>query len=141
MEPQIETTSQVNMYTNFRTNANANAVRFGIAQKILPNPYFALEDTVKQVVTDMDHYPYSRFNRNVYYSEDPIVMDREAGYRQPRNEAYKARLLYPPEENPRLCFESACSTVYPCYPSYLRKYADKEQMEVLLNKKCITYSP
>ena len=35
------------------------------------------------------------------------------------------------------CFESACSVVYPCYPEYLKKYSDKEQMNVMLNKSCL----
>ena len=92
------------------------SVRREIAKKITSRPYFANADTVDNVITDMDHQPYTRWFRGVYYYPDPIIMEREAGWRPIRNSCYG--LVMPPQENPEPhhCFEAPCTTTFPCYP-------------------------
>jgi hypothetical protein len=113
------------------------SVRREIAKKIGSRPYFANADTVDSVVTDMDHQPYTRWFRGVYYYPDPIIMEREAGWRPIRNSCYG--LVMPPQSNPEPnhCFEVPCTTTFPCYPKYLTKYADKEALDVMINNVCI----
>ena len=89
----------------------------------------------------MDHFPYTRFYRGQYMRTEPTVFDREAGWRPVRNMCYTSVVTYREPEYPNHCFETACSTVYPCYPGYLHKYSDKEQLEVMLNHRCIDKSP
>src|SRR3989344_8075424 len=95
---------------------NVESVREMISKKQSFSPYYASATTVTDVVTDMDHFPYSRFFRGVYYFPEPIVSEREAGWRPIQNACYQ---LHQPGQllpYPNHCYESACSTVYPCYP-------------------------
>jgi hypothetical protein len=92
---------------------------------------------VRKVITDYDTFPYPRWYRGEYKNTEPVIAEREAGYRPLENNCYKKRFIS--ETNyPNHCFESACSTVYPCYPEYLAKLSDREAMNVLLNKNCVS---
>jgi hypothetical protein len=102
------------------------------------NPYFANSQTVQSVVTDMDHHPYTRWFRGVYYYPDPIVMEREAGWRPINNNCYDLVMPMSEEEQPHHCFEVPCTTTLPCYPKYLTKYADKDSLDIMINNACIT---
>jgi hypothetical protein len=108
-----------------------------IRLKTSPNPYFATNKTVLNTITDMDHFPYTRYYRGVYYHPDPIVMEREAGWRNINNSCYEQRKDIQKEEEPKHCFEVACTTNFPCYPSYFSKYADKNELDVMINNACI----
>jgi len=123
----------------------ANSVNFVRSQIVMKNdtkiPYYGRINTVKNVITDMDSFPYQRYFRGVYNSSEPIVFEREAGWRPRENQCYREALSYNLPEYPNHCFETACSTVYPCYPQYLRKYADKNELDVFLNRKCVDKSP
>jgi len=123
------------------TTNNILNVRSQIAQKIQAKPYYATSNTVKRTVDDMDHFPYNRFYRGQYWREKPVVFEREAGYRKRHDNCYKPKFDYIPDPKPNHCFEGPCSVVYPCYPQYLRKYADKNELEVMLNKTCVMKSP
>ena len=85
----------------------------------------------------MDHFPYSRFFRGVYYSSDPVVFERESGWRAERDSCYGPANCQRQDPYPNHCFQSACSTVYPCYPKYFSKYADRDSMNAQLNRSCI----
>ena len=123
------------------TSTSIDFVRSQIQQKLNYNtPYQATNGMVKNSVTDMDNFPYNRFYRGVYFADKPVVMEREAGWRERQNECYTP-VLMKEDIYPENCFEAACSTVYPCYPQYLRKLADKKALEVMLNKKCVDFSP
>lgn len=113
------------------------SVRRQIAQKI-SRPYLANNQTVLNSVTDMDHHPYTRWFRGVYYYPDPIVMEREAGWRPIRNYCYDLVMPNFPEEQPHHCFEAPCTTTFPCYPQYLTKYADNDALSIMINNACIT---
>jgi hypothetical protein len=113
-----------------------NFIRSQIKYKTSDNPYFANIDSVANVVTDMDHQPYTRWFRGVYYYPEPVIMEREAGWRPIHNNCYN--LEQPPIQDslPNHCFEAPCSTTFPCYPKYLTKYADKESLDIMINKAC-----
>ena len=135
------TQSQFN-YSQDRTIDNVKFVRDQIKRKVNYNhPAYATCQSVTNSVTDFDHFPYTRYFRGVYYEDKPIVIEREAGFRPLHNGAYTPCIKNPPQPKPTNCWESACSVVYPCYPQYLRKYADKEELEIMLNRKCIIESP
>lgn len=112
-------------------------IRKQIARKISSNPYFANNETVINSVTDMDHTPYTRWFRGVYYYPNPIVMEREAGWRPIKNSCYNLVMPPSPEVDPHHCFEVPCTTTLPCYPKYLTKYADKESLDIMINNACI----
>ncbi len=116
---------------------NIETVRKGIARKNGTQPYLANNKMVTNVVTDQDHFPYSRWFRGVYYFPEPVIAEREAGWRPRHNSCYD--LVVPPMEEkvPNHCFQAACSTIYPCYPEYLTKYADNDTLDGLLNNSCI----
>lgn len=118
-------------------NQNILTVRQEIEKKTSGKPYMASVGVAGKVITDMDHTPYSRFFRGVSYYDDPIIMEREAGWRQIRNPCYS--LLPKPKEGsmPRHCYMAPCTTVYPCYAEYTPKFRSEEEMDHFLNQSCL----
>jgi hypothetical protein len=123
--------------TAYFTENSINSVKNAISRKISSDPYFANQNTVKNSITDMDHQPYQRWFRGVYYFPDPIIMEREAGFRPIHNKCYKISQPATENERPDLCFEIPCSTTLPCRPAYISKYVDRDKLEVMINKGCI----
>lgn len=117
---------------------NVDNVREQIEMNNLNIPFHATINYANSVVTDYDTFPYHRWYRGQAISDVPIVAEREAGWRPQRNRCYKDNTVPPPKEYPNHCFEGPCSVTYPCYPKYLQKYSDRAQMNVLLNKSCVT---
>ena len=112
--------------------ANRNFVKHMIENKTKSLPYYS---SGPSPLTDMDTFPYPRFYRGDARSDKPIIFEREAGW-LPRNDfCYKIPVvkneikLYPNH-----CFQAAPSTTYPCYPEYLRKYSDKNELNLQLFK-------
>jgi hypothetical protein len=101
------------------------SVRAQINGKLSSEPYFANSNTVKTSVTDMDHHPYTRWFRGVYYYPDPIVMEREAGWRPINNTCYNnvAPMVKDPE--PNWCYEVPRTTTFPCNPKQNPRYAER----------------
>lgn len=117
---------------------NVNSVRAMIEKKKGSTPYYANEDTVLGVLTDMDTFPYKRFFRGVSYYPEPIVMEREAGWREVKNNCYNIQgcdTIQTPY--PQHCFQSSCDITYPCNPKYLKKYTDAQLLHTILNDQCI----
>lgn len=105
-------------YTVLTNDRNVNTVRQEIKKKIDPERkyiYLPSKDLVKNIVTDMDHWPYTRYYRGVAGYNEPIVMEREAGWRPMQQPCYT--VYYPVEKavDPQVCFQSACSTAAPCH--------------------------
>lgn len=75
-------------------------------------PYQSLANDIKHVVTDIDHFPYTRFYRGVYNDSHPHIWQREAGYHRLYNDNYKEHLLYivKPHQSPT---QIPCSTILP----------------------------
>ena len=118
-------------------NANVSSVRKQIAMKQGSYPFYGTSDGVVSVTTDMDHFPYTRFYRGVPSSSEPIVFEREAGWRPIRNSCYSVNNCDKKSNYPNHCFEGACSTVFPCYPQYLQRFSDRDALNVQLNSECI----
>lgn len=116
---------------------NIESVRKYIGQKISWKPFFANNLDVTNSVTDFDHHPYSRWYRGVYYYPDPIVLEREAGWRPQEQQCYNPNYIPKKDPVPQHCFEAACSTIFPCYPQYLAKYADRDKLDSMINNACI----
>ena len=129
----------LNSLTPILNQHNIESVKNLIEQKKSHNPYHATHDSATSVITDFDHFPYNRYFRGHYSSPTPIVAEREAGFRPRHDNCYKVKI--PPSGQsspyPNHCFEGPCSLVTPCYPSYLRKYSDRDAMNVQLNKACV----
>jgi len=51
-------------------------------------PYYATKNSITNVVTDYDHFPYKRQYRGIYHNSRPVIMEREAGYRKRQDECY-----------------------------------------------------
>ena len=95
-------------------NANIASVRKQIDMKSGFFPHYGTINGVASIVTDMDHFPYTRFYRGVYNSYQPVVLEREAGWRHRRDSCYSVNKSDIKSSYPNHCFETACSTVYPC---------------------------
>lgn len=114
------------------TTNNVNSVRYQIGLKLNYNvPYYATRDATASALTDMDHFPYKRYFRGVYYENNPIVMEREAGFR-PRRDSCYTRLSIPEPNPPNYCWEYPCSTVKPCKPKSKKEDDKKEDPQYVL---------
>lgn len=109
-----------------QTSMNIDSVRQQIMKKNNTVPYISNGTNVLSVITDQDHHPYSRYFRGVYYFPEPIVFEREAGWRPQQQNCYEMIVPYQADIQPTNCFEAACSTIYPCY---------SENSDTGLNKK------
>lgn len=123
--------------TPFMNDLNVAHIRAQIRAKNSSGPFFATAGNAVQTITDHDTFPYPRYYRGIAGLSDPVIADREAGWRKRHDSCYEVNA--PPiwDNYPNHCFQSACSTVYPCYPEYITKYADKEAMDLLLNRTCV----
>ena len=129
-------------YSMDTTNYSIESVRRQMGKKInYSKPFLPTGEMVKDVVTDFDNFPYNRFFRGVYYKDNPIVVEREAGWRPHEDKCYKKAHFHEKRYYPNHCFEAPCSIVYPCYPGYLRKWSDKTELELFLNRTCISHPP
>ena len=115
---------------------NVQSVRYQIHQKQQSQPFFGTINDAESIITDMDHFPYTRFYRGVYNSSDPLVFEREAGWRPLRDSCYKSS-CNTKTPYPNHCYEVACSTVYPCHPKILHRYSDRDALNVQTNNACI----
>lgn len=118
---------------------NIERVREMIKRKKESSPFYATSEDLANVITDYDHFPYTRYYRGVYTSSSPIVAEREAGYRPRFDRCYGIKV--PPCREavpyPDHCFQTAGSTVFPCYPEYLDKYGRHDTINIQLNNACI----
>ena len=75
-------------------------------------PYYATNKEC--VLTDQDHFPYTRYYRGIVGISKPVIFEREAGYRTINNNCYSTQVNTTPTARPTYCYQSACSTIYPC---------------------------
>ena len=138
--------NKINIMSSLSEQINRNNIKFvrnQIAEKInYAIPYYARARDTTKVITDLDNHPYERYYRGVYYSDDPIVFEREAGFRPVENPCYKSlNCQYVEEYYPNHCIQTACSTVFPCFPETLRSYNIQEELNLILNRTCVNKSP
>ena len=118
-------------------STNIYNIRYQIQEKKKSNPYYGTYHDGSNVLTDYDNFPYNRYFRGIPESEYPIVAEREAGWRPRFDKCYNVQEKSHKENKLKNCFETACSTVYPCYPNILTRFADRDQFNVMLNNSCI----
>lgn len=116
---------------------NIKNIRQQIVHKQSCTPHHATVADIQSIVTDYDHFPYSRFYKGVYNHDNPIIAEREAGYR-PRYPQQIQTNCDPIEEiEPNHCFQSACSTIYPCFTDHHSIYKGVKNLRGDINNKCI----
>ena len=99
------------------------------------SPFYSSGTAIR---TDMDTFPYPRYYRGIPESGTPIVMDREAGWAPRHDKCYKIPVTADSHSYyPNHCFQGAPSTIYPCYPEYIRKYSDKKELDSQLFRKSV----
>ena len=115
--------------------ANRNFVSLMCQNKKNSQPYYS---SGPSAMTDVDVFPYNRYFRGRFDVENPIILEREAGWREMKTKCYTQPVI---RNNvnyyPNHCFQGAPSTMYPCYPEYLRKYSDKNEMDLQLFKTSV----
>ena len=114
--------------------SNVNVIRDQIAAKVSASPFFASQNAVPLAVTDVDTFPYPRHYRGIYQSSEPVVFEREAGWRQRHDVCYTPLYEYTPS-NPQYCWQAPCSTVFPC-----RKAMSPEALAVAQEYSCVPIS-
>lgn len=95
-------------------SSNIAHIRSQIHAKNGTEPYRATVADTLSTITDYDTFPYPRWWRGVAEYPYPIVAEREAGWRVRHDDCYKPNRIYVNESVPTLCFQSSCSTIYPC---------------------------
>ena len=102
---------------NELNNQNYDNVHKMIQNKNSSCAFFATSANAESVITDYDHFPYSRWFRGKYNSDVPIIAEREAGFRRRNDSCYKMiRCGDAPMEKPRICFQYPAGTNFPCVP-------------------------
>lgn len=102
--------------TTLINNTNVMNINTQINKKKGFEPYYATIEHSVQVLTDYDVFPYPRWYRGIPTSSEPIVAEREAGWRI-RHDDYYHPVCEPetPIPYPNHCFQGPCSLVLPCY--------------------------
>ena len=114
--------------------SNVNIIRDQIEAKVGRQPFFASQNAASMIVTDMDTFPYPRFYRGVYQLEEPVVLEREAGWRVRQESCYTPTRIVS-EEKVEYCWQVPCSTVFPC-----RVPIGNGAKEVAQQYSCVTIS-
>lgn len=120
-----------------QTRQSIDFVRKQIQRKNSNSVYMSNGSNVLKTVTDIDTWPYPRNYRGVYYYPDPIVMEREAGYRKVHNNCYEMIVPFEKDKEPVNCFETACSTIYPCLPEIEVGFEENSKLNRKVNDMCI----
>ena len=118
---------------------NIGLIQQQAQDKQCSSPYNVVPSVVSLPLTDFDSFPYTRWFRGDYTSPDPMVIEREAGYRALNNNCYKPKVNNIPTADiyPNHVFQSGTSTVLPSYPEYMSKLTDKDFLSSVLNRACI----
>jgi|TARA_B100000674_G_C37637860_1_gene821920 hypothetical protein len=114
--------------------SNVNIIRDQIEAKVSYSPFLASQNAVPLTVTDQDTFPYPRHYRGIYQVSEPVVFEREAGWRQRHDSCYIPERVYEPS-NPQYCWQVPCSTVFPC-----RKTYSPEALAVAQAYSCVNIS-
>jgi len=119
---------------------NIENIRYQIDIKKGNYPYYGTIQNSKNVITDYDTFPYTRYFRGEAHYDIPIVAEREAGWR-PRNEDCYNACFFKDEKakkhhdvnTPIHYFQPPCSVVYPKY----KNENDISLTDVKLNENCV----
>jgi len=112
-------------YLENREKKNIERIRKEIFLKNSNNPYY-VNQTIYSIRNEYDQFPYPKWYKGVAESDKPIIADREAGWIPKRHKEIVKKEKDTPVE---MCFQSACSTIYPCY--------SQDNSYLYLNKACV----
>ena len=112
-------------YLQNREKKNIERIKKEIFMKNSSNPYYT-NKTIYSINNEYDQFPYPHWYKGDAESYKPMIAEREAGWIPKRHkEPIKKEKDTPPET----CFQSPCSTVYPCYA--------QDNSYLYLNKACV----
>jgi hypothetical protein len=112
-------------YLENREKKNIERIKKEIFLKNNNNPYF-VNQTIYSIRNEYDQFPYAGWYKGEAELDKPKIADREAGWIPKR---YKEPIKKQDATLPETCFQSACSTVYPCYA--------QDNSYLYLNKACV----
>lgn len=119
---------------------NLKSISEQIQKKKSSVPYIANNSQIKYSVTDMDHFPYTRYFRGEYLSDLPIICGRDAGWRPRYDNCYKnPQPISDPASVIKInhCFSGPCTTIYPCNKETLNTLSEQHRSSIELNNACI----
>ena len=99
----------MNHYDNYQN------IQDHIKQKKSYSPYYAVATSGNLVLTEFDHFPYTRWWRGKAKSDVPIIAEREAGWTPRHDDCYKNKKHIKEVKIKDIHFQPACSTVYPAH--------------------------
>jgi hypothetical protein len=74
-------------------------------------PYYSSTDNIKGVVTEIEGFPYKQHYRGEYNNTDPVIFEREAGFRERFDEKYSYSPRIIVKSKPNYEWQQACSSV------------------------------
>ena len=110
---------------NERINEHsAEFIKQMIMRKNSSEPMTVSNTAVQNVITDMDQdsVRYNRRFRGVYTSSEPVIFEREAGWREPNNSCYKVQKCFGKSIEPDIVFSVPCTTILPNHADIYSQY-------------------
>lgn len=106
---------EVRKLTNALNRCNVSNIQSQIRLKQGYKPFLATQKDSVGAVTDFDTFPYPRFFRGEVLSSEPIVIEREAGWRIRTDWCYNPSVKNVSVEapNPQLRFQLPDNTIVP----------------------------
>jgi hypothetical protein len=103
-----------------------------IQAKKYSDPIDVTENNGKAVYTPYNVFPYNGWFKGNYLCSEPLVAEREAGYRKIKkyNSTEKLENI-----NHNVCFQGPCSLVKPCIPEKINE-RDKLELNISLKPYC-----
>lgn len=81
---------QIPELTQYLNHMNIKRIKSQILAKNGHLPYHATLQDSMSIITDQDHFPYTRYYRGIAHSSQPVIMEREAGWRNINNQCYQS---------------------------------------------------
>ncbi len=97
LKVEVEVNEVINEEVNEEVNEielydNVKNIREQIERKKQSTPYYATTKQAVSVITDYDTFPYPRYFRGIAEMSEPIVAEREAGWRPRHDDSYAANV-------------------------------------------------
>lgn len=113
-------------------NNNLKQIHHLINEKKKYTPFYGTLQEAGSIITDYDHFPYTRWYRGIPDSYNPVIAEREAGFRTIENNCCYFPKKHVDIVRPKYCYQPPCSTVFPCYTN-----KDENKNDVYFGEKCI----
>ncbi len=85
-------------------------------------PYYPTTSTIKNITSENDHFPYSRYFTGDFNSNEVKFFDRMAGYSKSINLLYKRPVYHPKPVKLEYCFQEPVAVTYRCVDNEPREY-------------------